>query len=213
MAPTKSYVFAIQRCDYAHHTDRKGRDKLIEIHASLESANTAAKAHLQKEARKAISGAGETSESETKDGGYEGVCYTSEDRRNHFAVTVKKMELKGGARGDAPQSSASGAKRSAAKATASDAKSAATSDSLKDKKLLFTGTFDSMDRAACETTAKSHGAKIVAPTKLAEADFIVLGTRAGQKKLDEIEAQQLKTITENDFLDMIGQSSNKKQKA
>ena len=36
-----------------------------------------------------------------KDGGYDAWGYVMQDRRNHFRVEVKKMELKGGKMGDA----------------------------------------------------------------------------------------------------------------
>ena len=39
--------------------------------------------------------------------------------------------------------------------------------------------------------------------KIQECDFVVLGTRAGQKKIDEINKHGIDTIDENAFLDMI----------
>ena len=69
-----------------------------------------------------------------------------------------------------------------------------------------------MDRKTCEATAKTHGAHIMGPTKLAECDMIVLGTRAGQKKLDEIEEKGLKTISEAEFIEMLGEPPSKKRK-
>lgn len=57
-------------------------------------------------------------------------------------------------------------------------------NSLQGLKLLFTGTFNAMDRKTCEATAVKFGATLVSASKLAEADMIVLGVRAGQKKLD-----------------------------
>jgi BRCT domain type II-containing protein len=74
-------------------------------------------------------------------------------------------------------------------------------DSLKGLKLLFTGTFDSMDRKTCEATAKEHGAKIT--TKLEDADYIVLGARAGPKKIATIEEKGLRTIDEQGFHDIL----------
>lgn len=60
-----------------------------------------------------------------------------------------------------------------------------------------------MDRKTCESTAIKYGAKIMPSNKLAEADMVVLGTRAGQKKLEEIEEKGLKTIDEDEFIRMI----------
>lgn len=73
-------------------------------------------------------------------------------------------------------------------------------NSLKGLKLLFTGTFE-LDRKTCEATAITYGAKLV--KKLPETDFIVLGTRPGQKKVDEIEENGLKTIGIEEFFGML----------
>ena len=96
MAPAKTYCYAITRRDFDHYQDKKGVLSVIEIHASLESANTAAKAHLTKESAKASGDPPiEIDEKETKDGGYEGNCRTWQNKRDNFTVQVKKFELKG----------------------------------------------------------------------------------------------------------------------
>lgn len=46
-------------------------------------------------------------------------------------------------------------------------------------KLLFTGTFSSLDRKTCEATAKKYGATLVTPAKISEVDMVVLGAKAG----------------------------------
>lgn len=46
-----------------------------------------------------------------------------------------------------------------------------------------------------------------------ETDFVVLGTRAGEKKLDEIAEKDLSTITEDEFFEKIGARPSKKRKA
>ena len=91
----KSYVYTVTRTDFEHHTDRKGRLSLIEVHASLLSANAAAKAHLLAQSRKPGAFNAEIEETE-KDGRYDGHCYTHEDRRDHFRCEVRKIEVKGG---------------------------------------------------------------------------------------------------------------------
>ncbi|KAF2165133.1 hypothetical protein M409DRAFT_56024 [Zasmidium cellare ATCC 36951] len=83
--------------------------------------------------------------------------------------------------------------------------------SLQGLKLIFTGTFESMDRKTSEATAKKYGAAIIPANKLAEVDMVVLGTRAGQKKLDEIEENGLKTINEDEFLEMIKTGDSAKE--
>lgn len=100
----KSYVYAITRRDFDYHTDRKGSLALIEIHGSLASADTAAKAHFNAQKSKApfwCRDGAEVEEIETKDGRYDGYCFIREDRRDNFRVEVKKMELKGGKLTDA----------------------------------------------------------------------------------------------------------------
>jgi len=68
-------------------------------------------------------------------------------------------------------------------------------------KLLFTGTFDAMDRDTSKATAVKYGAKVI--TKLEDTDYIVLGVKAGQKKLDEIEAKGLETVDEAGFYELL----------
>ena len=82
-------------------------------------------------------------------------------------------------------------------------------DVLKDLKLLFTGTM-SMDRKTSEATAKKYGATIV--KKLEETDYIILGTRPGQQKVDAIEEHSLETITEDEFLDMLNDGVPKEKR-
>ncbi len=74
-------------------------------------------------------------------------------------------------------------------------------NALKEVKLMFTGTLETMDRATSKKTAEKFGAKVV--STLNQADFIVLGTGAGPKKLEEIEKKGLKTVTEKEFQDML----------
>lgn len=52
--------------------------------------------------------------------------------------------------------------------------------------LIFTGTFESMDRKTSEATAKKYGAAIIPANKLAEVDMVVLGTRAGYDLSDSL---------------------------
>ena len=74
-------------------------------------------------------------------------------------------------------------------------------NALKGLKVLFTGTFDAMDRKTSEATATKYGATVI--KKLEETDYIILGTRAGQKKLDEIEDKGLETIDEDGFFEIL----------
>lgn len=68
-------------------------------------------------------------------------------------------------------------------------------------KLLFTGTFHTMDRATSIATAKKYGGDVV--SKLEDTDYIVLGDRAGPKKLQVINELELETITEEEFFGIL----------
>ena len=72
--------------------------------------------------------------------------------------------------------------------------------SLQGIKLLFTGTFD-MDRNMCNTTAEHYGATII--KKLEDCDYIILGNKAGPKKIEEIQEKGLDTLSEPEFLEML----------
>ncbi|KAK8045520.1 hypothetical protein PG993_005544 [Apiospora rasikravindrae] len=74
-------------------------------------------------------------------------------------------------------------------------------DCLEGLKLLFTGTFETMDRKTSVATAIKYGADVI--TKLEDTDYIVLGTRAGPKKLQEINEKELETITEEEFFQIL----------
>ncbi|KAK8084433.1 replication factor C subunit 1 [Apiospora hydei] len=72
---------------------------------------------------------------------------------------------------------------------------------LEGLKLLFTGTFETMDRKTSVATAIKYGADVI--TKLEDTDYIVLGTRAGPKKLQEINEKELETINEEEFFQIL----------
>ncbi|KAK7932566.1 RFC1-like protein [Apiospora marii] len=74
-------------------------------------------------------------------------------------------------------------------------------DCLKDLKLLFTGTFETMDRKTSIATAIKYGGQVV--SKLEDTNYIVLGTRAGPKKLQEINEKELDTISEEEFFQIL----------
>lgn len=83
---------------------------------------------------------------------------------------------------------------------------------LEGVKILFTGTFETMDRNTSIATAKKYGADVV--SKLEDTDYIVLGFRAGPKKLEVINELELETITEQQFFDILegGLSEDKKER-
>ena len=83
---------------------------------------------------------------------------------------------------------------------------------LEGVKILFTGTFETMDRVTSVATAKKYGADVV--TKLEDTDYIVIGQRAGPKKLQTINELELETISEEEFFDILenGVSKDKKER-
>ncbi|CZT23963.1 uncharacterized protein RCC_09679 [Ramularia collo-cygni] len=212
MAPKKQYVYAITRRDF-EDGDKKGTLSLLEIHATVDSANAAA-----------LDASGddqdETSESQTKD-----LCVTYKNKTQNFTIVVKKTELKddtdGNGQGGASVASAvsstakSGTKKAPAKkapgATKKTTMLQGEPDSLQGLKLIFTGSL-SMDRTTCDLTAKAHGAEIVSAANMDEADYVVLGNKPGEKKLADIKDKGLSTLTEEEFVEMLNQPASKKRK-
>lgn len=74
-------------------------------------------------------------------------------------------------------------------------------DCLAGVRLLFTGTFQTMDRVTSIATARRYGGEVV--SKLEDTDYVVLGDRAGPKKLQVINELELETITEGEFFGML----------
>jgi len=72
---------------------------------------------------------------------------------------------------------------------------------LEGVRILFTGTFETMDRVTSLATAKKYGADVV--TKLEDTDYIVVGLRAGPKKLQIINELELETISEEEFFSIL----------
>lgn len=92
----------------------------------------------------------------------------------------------------------SATKRASTKTTVPDG----ITGSLDGLKLVFTGTFTHMDHKTCVAATEKHGGEIV--TKLTESDFVVLGTKPGPKKVEEITKEGLRTMTEEEFYARIG---------
>ncbi|KAJ3474521.1 hypothetical protein NLG97_g9809 [Lecanicillium saksenae] len=69
-----------------------------------------------------------------------------------------------------------------------------------------------MDRVTSIATAKKYGGDVV--TKLEDTDYIVLGDRAGPKKLQVINELELETITEEEFFEILenGVSEEKRER-
>lgn len=82
MAPRKQYVYVVTRREF-DSGNKKGEFSLVEIHATVESANAGAD-----KAAGALED--DTAESEVKDG-----CKTFKNSTEKYTVQVKKVELKG----------------------------------------------------------------------------------------------------------------------
>jgi BRCT domain type II-containing protein len=83
---------------------------------------------------------------------------------------------------------------------------------LEGLRILFTGTFAAMDRKTSVATAIKYGAEVV--TRLEDTDYIVVGLRAGPKKLQVINEMELETINEEEFFDLLknGVSEEKRER-
>lgn len=88
MAPRKQYVYAVVRRDYEDEKDKKGVFSLVDVHATMDSANKAAEVAAGDDQD-------EISHTEIKEG-----CRTYKNKTEHTMVQVKKMELKGSAEAD-----------------------------------------------------------------------------------------------------------------
>lgn len=89
--------------------------------------------------------------------------------------------------------------------------------------IVFTGELESLSREEAQTLAKRYGGSVLLPlvpsdgiklivsftrrvttTPSSKTSYVVLGSEAGPKKLETIAKHKLKTLTEDDFLAMIG---------
>ncbi|KAM0756309.1 DNA replication factor C, large subunit [Meredithblackwellia eburnea MCA 4105] len=68
---------------------------------------------------------------------------------------------------------------------------------------VFTGELDSLSREAGQELVKRYGGRVTsAPSS--KTSYVVLGNDAGPKKLEMIKKHKIKTLTEDDFLALIG---------
>ncbi|KAI0392003.1 hypothetical protein F5Y17DRAFT_460322 [Xylariaceae sp. FL0594] len=91
--PEPNPIYLVLRKDYDRHTDRKGRLALpIGVFQTLVAANAAARSHAEAQFSH-LSWGDAPEHGEAAGGLYKGVCYTREDRRDHYEVFVKKMKI------------------------------------------------------------------------------------------------------------------------
>lgn len=75
---------------------------------------------------------------------------------------------------------------------------------LAGKTLVFTGTMQHGSRDAMKKEAKAFGAK-VASSVTGKTDYLIIGEKVGQTKLDAAQQKGVKILTEQEYLQMIGQ--------
>lgn len=97
-APMREYVYFVQRHDYDHHTDRKGRMAAVSVHKTPSGANEAATVYMEREMQKGEGKSGMAPSilgdpSLNKDGLFMCQVQTFENRRDNFKLQVKKMQL------------------------------------------------------------------------------------------------------------------------
>ncbi|WAQ87077.1 hypothetical protein PtA15_7A807 [Puccinia triticina] len=68
---------------------------------------------------------------------------------------------------------------------------------------VFTGELESLTREDAQALAKRYGGRVTTSPS-SKTSFVVLGSDAGPKKLEMIKKHKIKTITEDEFLNLIG---------
>lgn len=77
------------------------------------------------------------------------------------------------------------------------------SNSLEGKTFLYTGTFASMSREELESRIEANGGKLVSGVS-AKLNFLIVGEKPGASKLDKATKLNVKMISEEEFLEMLG---------
>ncbi|MEZ4903482.1 MAG: helix-hairpin-helix domain-containing protein [Spirosomataceae bacterium] len=77
------------------------------------------------------------------------------------------------------------------------------SNKLEGKSFLYTGTFGDLSREALESKIEAHGGKLVSGVS-AKLHFLVVGEKPGSSKLDKATKLNVKMISIEEFLEMLG---------
>ncbi|KAK7511638.1 uncharacterized protein IWZ02DRAFT_486780 [Phyllosticta citriasiana] len=78
----------------------------------------------------------------------------------------------------------------------------ATKNALKDEVIVFTGELDNMTRKEAQDLAKAAGASTLSAISK-NCTLVVVGSKPGEKKLEQIAKLDIDTVSETDFLDMV----------
>ncbi|KAH9819105.1 replication factor RFC1 C terminal domain-containing protein, partial [Melampsora americana] len=71
---------------------------------------------------------------------------------------------------------------------------------------VFTGELESLSREEAQTLCKRYGGRVTTSPS-SKTSYVVLGSDAGQKKLEVIAKHKITTLTEDEFLELIGTRS------
>ncbi|MFN8344132.1 MAG: NAD-dependent DNA ligase LigA [Spirosomataceae bacterium] len=77
------------------------------------------------------------------------------------------------------------------------------SNALEGKTFLYTGTFAGMSREELENKIEANGGKLVSGVS-AKLNFLIVGEKPGASKLDKANKLNVKMISEEEFLEMLG---------
>lgn len=82
---------------------------------------------------------------------------------------------------------------------------------LKDKTFVITGIMESLRREEVEDLVKRYGGKVTTNVS-SKTTYVILGNQAGEGKKEKIKQFKTKTLSEDDFLNMIRNSNPKQEK-
>jgi len=78
-------------------------------------------------------------------------------------------------------------------------------DILDGKTFVISGVFEKFGREELKDLIKKHGGKVLSSIS-AKLDYLVAGENMGPSKLEKAQKMDIKTITEDDFLNMLGKN-------
>jgi DNA ligase (NAD+) len=74
---------------------------------------------------------------------------------------------------------------------------------LEGKTFVISGVFEKLDRNELKELIKHHGGKVVSSIS-SKLDFLIAGDKMGPSKMEKAKTLNIATISEDDFLEMIG---------
>ncbi|KAF2156577.1 hypothetical protein K461DRAFT_263612 [Myriangium duriaei CBS 260.36] len=220
-------IYALFRTDYLDPSDSEGRDVLISLHATPVSAKSHLEAHIKQHSAHLGLSNPNTKASTYPDELFGTLVIVGQDDYHSFDIRVHEEELHGGTvTANTGAEDAKAATNGAAKGkgkkgptpvedTAVDAGEvdvssppSGPSTALKGKKILVTGTLEGVTRAGVQGLVEDHGGEFVKDLRH-EPDLVVIGVRAGPKKVDEIKEKGLETVDQAGFYRMIKEGRGK----